>query len=309
VWVTRWTFSSAADVQQIVDEVAAANFNAIFMQVRGTADAYYASTHEPWAARLSGTLGSDPGWDPLGEMIARAHEQGLQVHAWLNTFPAWTGLTPPAESSPRHPLLEHPEWLCADATGAPMPAVDGDYQFFSPGNPAVRDHIRAVAAEIADRYEIDGLHFDYVRYPGPSYCHDAASEAELLVAQMAEPGLTFADFQRSRVTALLAEVRPQLLTLRPEALLTVAAWPIYQNKWSWNAVSRGYDDLFQDAHRWASEGIVDALCPMTYWRMTEPKGQRTDWATLIDDHAAATRAAGRHLFAAVSAEHDGERGG
>src|SRR6185503_13559863 len=101
---------------------------------RGTADAYYTSSREPWAERLSGTLGADPGWDPLAEAIARAHARGIQVHAWINTFPAWSGLTAPAESAIRHPLLAHPEWLCADRDGTPMPPVASEYQFFSPGN-------------------------------------------------------------------------------------------------------------------------------------------------------------------------------
>src|SRR6185295_18860516 len=81
VWVTRWTYSSANDLQQIVDEVDGANLNAIFFQVRGTADAYYHSNLEPWATRLSGTLGEDPGWDPLQELLTRAHAKNIQVHA------------------------------------------------------------------------------------------------------------------------------------------------------------------------------------------------------------------------------------
>lgn len=306
VWVTRWTFSRTADIERIVDDVASANLNAIFMQVRGTADAYYGSTLEPWARGLSGTLGMDPGWDPLQEMITRAHARGIQVHAWINTFTAWTGTTPPTESTPRHAILSHPEWLCTDANGAAMPPSSSEYQFFSPGNGDARAHIAAVAAEIAARYAIDGVHLDYVRYPGPSYSHDPASEADYAIARGGVPNLTWADFQRSRVTALVADVKRRLAAERPAAILTVAAWPIYRNRWSWSAVSKGFDDYYQDSHAWAERGLVDALCPMTYWPMTSPKGERTDWATLIDDHLAATRAGGRHLFAAVSADHDAD---
>jgi uncharacterized lipoprotein YddW (UPF0748 family) len=306
VWVTRWTYSNAADIQRIVDDVAGANMNAIFMQVRGTADAYYASTLEPWAQRLSGTLGTDPGWDPLGEMITRAHARGIQVHAWLNTFPAWTGLTPPSESAIRHPLLAHPEWLCADEGGTPMGPRAMDYQFFSPGNPAVREHITSVALEIATRYAVDGIHFDYVRYPGSVYCHDEVSTAEYTSAEAASPGLSYADFQRDRITMMLREVRRRLAEARPQTVITVANWGIYRNLWSWSSVSRGYDDYYQDAHRWAREGIVDALCPMTYWRITDPKGERTDWATLIEDHIAAATAGGRYAYTAIHGEHDGD---
>lgn len=306
VWVTRWTYSSVEDVQRIVDELAAANFNAIFLQVRGNADAYYASSLEPWAKRLSGTLGQDPGWDPLAEMITRAHAKGLQVHAWMNTFPAWSGTELPTESTIRHPLLAHPEWLCADQNGTPMAPAASDYQFFSPGNPEVRAHVANVALEIASNYDVDGLHFDYVRYPGRVYCHDAVSEAEFARERMMTPELTWEDFQRSRVTLLLQDVRTRLRTVKPAAIMTVASWPIYQNKWGWSSVSLGYNDYYQDAHRWAKEGIVDALCPMTYWRMTQPSGARTDWLTLVEDHLAAAEEGGRYVFAAVSGQHDAD---
>ena len=178
VWVTRWTFSNAADIQRIVDDVDRAHMNAIFFQTRGTADAYYSSPIEPWAARLSGTLGRDPGWDPLAEMVEKAHAKGIQVHAWLNTFPAWSGTTAAPESAPRHATLAHPEWLCADRQGRPMPLGSDPYQFFSPGNPDVRTYVASIAEDIATRYAVDGIHFDFIRYPGPSFCYDTASEAD-----------------------------------------------------------------------------------------------------------------------------------
>ena len=81
---------------------------------------------------------------------------------------------------------------------------------------------------------------------------------------------------------------------------------IYTNPFGWSSVSRGYDDYFQDAHRWAREGIVDALCPMTYWRLTEPRGPRTDFATLADHHVGAANAGGRHAYMGILAEHDAD---
>ena len=306
VWVTRWTFSSAADIQRIVDDVDAAHLNAIFEQVRGTADAYYASSHEPWAKRLTGTLGQDPGWDPLAQMVDLAHAKGIAVHAWLNTFPAWTGDTAPTESDPRHPLLEHPDWLCANDAGEPMPLGGQGYQFFSPGNPAVRAHIALVAEDLATSYAIDGLHFDYVRYPGRSYCHDAASTAAFAAASAADPALTYADFQRAQITTLLGDVRARLNAAGVRTAITVASWGIHKNEWQWSGVSRGFDDYFQAAHQWARSGLVDALCPMTYWRITDPKGGRTDFATLSDDHVAAAAEGGRYAFMGISSDHDAD---
>ncbi len=305
-WVTRWGFSSSADIQRIVDDVAGANLNAIFLQVRGTADAYYRSSHEPWARRLTGTLGQDPGWDPLAETVRMAHERGIEVHAWMNTFPAWSGATAPTESQPRHPMLEHPEWLCADQGGTPMPLGGDGYQFFSPGNPAVRTHIASVAEELATDYGIDGLHFDYVRYPGRTYCHDRASRAAFEAAQMLDPDLDYPEFQRAQITALLTDVRRRVRDAGRRTAITVANWGIHQNEWGWAGVSRGFDDYFQSAHEWVRTGVVDALCPMTYWRITSPPGERTDFATLAADHVAAATEGGRYAFMGISTDHDGD---
>lgn len=303
VWVTRWSYSSAADLEAIVDEVDAANLNAIFFQVRGVGDAYYRSSLEPWASRLGGALGSDPGWDPLATILTAAHAKGIQVHAWFNTFPAWSGTTPPAESTPRHALLAHPEWLCADGSGTPMPPAASGYQFFSPGNPEVRAHVADVVEDLATSYDVDGLHMDFIRYPDPQYSRDAVSEALFADAQSTDPTLARADWQRGNITALVAELRARVERARPTAALTVASWGIYTNEWGWSSVSRGYDDYYQDAHRWAEEGLVDALCPMIYWELTSPKGLRTDFATLTDHHLAAAERGGALLFSGIEAGH------
>ncbi|NIN66992.1 MAG: family 10 glycosylhydrolase, partial [Anaerolineae bacterium] len=87
LWVPRWSYSSETDVKNIVNKAAQANFNILFFQVRGQADAYYLSQYEPWADRLSGALGQDPGWDPLATAIDEAHAAGLQLHAYVNVYP------------------------------------------------------------------------------------------------------------------------------------------------------------------------------------------------------------------------------
>ena len=103
LWVSRWDLENT-DVQTVVDKAAAAHFNVIFFQVRGTADALYPSDLEPWSAGLTGTLGKDPGYDPLAELIQRAHARGIEVHAWINVYPVWMGKTPPPATAQPTPM-------------------------------------------------------------------------------------------------------------------------------------------------------------------------------------------------------------
>ncbi|MCZ6776468.1 MAG: family 10 glycosylhydrolase, partial [Ignavibacteria bacterium] len=52
-------------LRKMLSDLRSAHFNTIFFQARARGDAYYKSSYEPWAENLTGTLGKDPGWDPL----------------------------------------------------------------------------------------------------------------------------------------------------------------------------------------------------------------------------------------------------
>jgi uncharacterized lipoprotein YddW (UPF0748 family) len=300
IWVTRWDYDSAASVADIMEEIASLGFNSVMFQVRGNADAYYASNYEPWAKGLSGTLGKNPGWDPLEVAVNEAHAHGLEIHAWVNTFVAWTGTSPPPQSDPPHILYAHPEWRQADKNGTPM-AWNNSYTWVSPGIPEVRQHIQDVVVDIVTGYDVDGLHFDYIRYAGPDYSHDTWSEQAYAAAKASEPGLGYGDFQRDVLSGFVSDAYQALTAARPEVKVTASVWGIYQDSFGWGGTSEGYSDYFQDSHRWAQEGYIDALCPMIYWPLTSPKGEWTDFATLVDDHNGAK--GDRHLYAGMKADY------
>ena len=117
MWVTRFDWTNygqpaeRARIDEIIADAATAGFNAIFFQVRGTADAYYRPGPEPWAQRISGTaLGQPPPdnrWEPWGDPLAyfvqKAHDNGIQLHAYINVYPVWDNCDdPPPQVSPTH---------------------------------------------------------------------------------------------------------------------------------------------------------------------------------------------------------------
>ncbi len=285
VWVTRWDYRTAADVERIVERVAAAGFNQLYFQVRGVADAYYRSTREPWAAALAGKLGRDPGWDPLQTAIAAAHGRGLELHAWINVCTGWKGARPPGRAEPKHLMRAHPQWRVRDRRGRPMPYSDGAYVFLNPAHPAFGRHLEAVVGEIASFYAIDGLHLDYARYPGRQYSHDRVSRRRFRAARREQPGLDRGEWQRRELTRLVARLKRRVIEIRPRAVVSAAVTGIYRDRWGWGQVTQGWADFFQDSHAWAEQGTVDALLPMIYWPPTTPAGQPTDFATLVADFA------------------------
>lgn len=277
IWITRYVWTSEADLRRILVEVADAGFNAVFFQCRGTYDAYYQSNFEPWAQRLTGTLGADPGWDPLAVAVEVAHGRGMQLHAYMNAVPFWQGTVPPAESTPRHAYLEHPEWLVAPTSGVPM-ALNSSYVYASVGNAEVRQRIADVAADIADHYDVDGVHLDYIRYPAADTSHDAASVAAYAADDL---GLGWADWQRAQLNQTVSDVKAGL-----RVPLTAAVWGIYENDFGWSGVSQGNVDYYQDSRAFTASAGVDAIMPMIYWPLTSTPGERLDFSTLVLDHVA-----------------------
>lgn len=156
-----------ARTREILDKHVEAGMNAVLWHVRQGGTVYYPSAIEPWGSYIGY---SDPGYDPLAYAVEEAHKRGLELHAWFNTFATSSTIA-------GAPAAEHPEWVCRDGNGDPM----GASRCLSPGLKAVRDYTVALVVEIVQNYDIDGIHFDYVRWN--EYDN---SEASLGFAEYAE---------------------------------------------------------------------------------------------------------------------------
>ena len=305
LWVSRWDFKENQDVQAIVDKAASANMNVILFQVRGQADALYRSDLEPWAADLTGTLGQDPGYDPLAELVEAAHAKGIEVHAWFNVYPAWMGQKEPPASVTPTPMYHdfnaryQSEWL-QWRDGKPMRLGDEGYLWANPAHPAVADRVVAVSKDLLTRYPLDGLHLDYIRYAGPEYSDDPLSNRAYAEAVANEPGLSRADWQRAQVTGLVQRLRDEVLPVRPGARLTTTAWPVYQDRWGWYRQRDGYGAFYQDSQRWAREGVVSGIMPMIYGMTVHDHVDRFE--TLTRDYVDGSRPGG--VIVGIGADYE-----
>jgi uncharacterized lipoprotein YddW (UPF0748 family) len=167
LWVVRHAITTPGRVDQVVEIASQLNINTLLVQVRGRGDAYFQSEITPRAEDLGAT---SPDFDPLERMIRRAHAAGLEVQAWINVYLVWSAGEPPR--SPLHVVNAHPEWISVRADGqrlVEMLPEDFEEQklegmYLAPGNPEVKRHLREIVREIVTKYEIDGIHLDYVRY-------------------------------------------------------------------------------------------------------------------------------------------------
>lgn len=297
VWISRWDWYDQAELVSLINAAAAANFNMIYLQVRGRSDAYYRSSLEPWAHRPPVfELGRDPGWDPLAVALAAAHARGLELHVWLNAFIGWCGTESIPETTPRHILLDHPSWKMVNASGGS--SAEG-CTFLTPGDAGVRTWLARVAADLTRRYPIDGVHLDYIRYPDTSFSYDTQTQVAYDVARQTEPQLSYSEHRRRLVTATVREVRDSIRAVRAIPL-SAAVWGVYRNTRGWPNVSTGYDSRLQDSWAWLQQGLVDAIAPMVYWNIKATYGERLDFAFLADEFASGLAAG--HVYIGMGVE-------
>jgi uncharacterized lipoprotein YddW (UPF0748 family) len=307
IWVVRFNMTTPEDIKRVVDTAVKYNFNTIIVQVRGRGDAYYLNGLEP---RAEGLSKQPADFDPLQTAIDLGHKAGLQVHAWLNTCYVWGGTSKPKD--PKHPVNAHPEWLMADREGN-VPLVAGpnlEGAFLDPGNPDAHKHIHDVFLDVVRRYNVDGVHFDYVRYPNrdmgfndsdikafkstilPTLTTEEREAMDLMPARDAWPAMypsKWAQWRRDNVTGLVRRIYKDVKAIKPNVAVSAALIP-WGAFTTWEG-SEPYNSTFQDWFGWMREGILDIAIPMTYHTDT---GQWAGWVKAAMENRHKT-----HLWAGI----------
>lgn len=245
-----------------LDALQRAGFNTVLFQTRIRATTAYPSAIEPWDEVFSGRPGVAPPYDPLAFAIAEAHRRGMELHAWVVAYPAGKVEAVRrlgAKALPRR----HPE-LCRRS---------GDQWMMDPGAPGTAAYIAGLCAEIVRRYDVDGIHLDYIRYPEKEIPFD-----DRTTYRRYGRGVPRAAWRRANVTRTVRAVRDSVKSLKPWVRLSCspvgkhADLPRYSS-YGWNA----RDAVAQDAQAWLQEGLMDMLFPMMYFRGNHFYPFALDW--------------------------------
>lgn len=262
-----------------MDQLAAANFNVVYVDVWRYGYPYYRS---PLFYDLTG-LWTDPnlsaGRDILAEMIAEGHRAGLEVDAWFEAgFAACTG-----NNNDLYQL--HPEWFARKQNGEQVFISNGgiQYNWLSHCNEDAQHFLISLAMEVAKKYDIDGIEFDRVRYPELDCGYDSAT-VSLYKSEHAglEPPANSADanWMRWRADKLTAFVNVLYDSIKSvNASVTVSNAPL-----PW-----GYEQFCQDWPPWVNNGYLDIASTQMYyttnslftWRLDREMAFVTDKSKLI----------------------------
>ncbi len=275
-WPSEKGLSSEDQKQEFInllDKLQHDGINAVVVQVRPSADAFYPSQYEPWSEYLTGTQGEapDPYYDPLQFMIDEAHKRGMEFHAWINPYRAVFNIHTSSVSSD-HITKRHPEWFL----------TYGDRKYFNPGLPVVMEYVTDIVRDIIGRYDVDGIHVDDYFYPYPINGKEFPDNAAY---NMYGHGLSKAAWRRSNCDSVIKRIHDVVLDTKPGIKFGVSPFGIWRNKQQDPMGSdtkvgntSSYDDLYADILLWLQKGWIDYVAPQIYWEIGNPSA---DYETLV----------------------------
>src|SRR5687767_1068360 len=192
--------------------------NAVIVQVRPAADAFYPSRYEPWSKWLAGKLGAHPQpyYDPLKFIIDETHKRGMEFHAWFNPYRGIVGVDV-AKIDSASVAFRHPEWF-----------VKYDKNlYFDPGLPEARQHTTNVVLDVVNRYDVDGVHFDDYFYP-----YKVAKLEFPDSASFKKYGSGFTsidDWRRNNVDQLIKNISDSIRMVKPFVKFGISPFAVWRN--------------------------------------------------------------------------------
>lgn len=247
------------ELLEILDNHQRAGMNAIFLQIRPAADAFYAKSSEPWSRFLTGAPGKAPSpfYDPLEFAIEEAHKRGMELHPWFNPYRATFDLNQnnvPAD----HITRQKPQWFF----------TYGGKKWFNPGIPEVREYIIDVILNVVENYDIDGVHFDDYFYPYPDG-NKPIPDSETF-KKHGNGFKKVEDWRRNNVNLLVEELSIEIRKKKKHIRFGISPFGIWDNKGNHPLGSEttgfsGYRELYADAIKWTQEGWVDYVMPQLYF--------------------------------------------
>ncbi len=272
-WGLDWPSHPARSEQEIIeqqkelclllDEVSAMGFNTVFFQARIRGEVFYASNIEPWSSVVSGKAGRSPGYDPLTFVIEECHKRKLECHAWLVTIPVGSVRQARQQGSRAVPVQK--QKLCVKLK---------NNWYLNPGHPQTADYVASLAGEIAHRYDVDGIHLDYIRYPD----EEGVFPDRDTYRTYAHKGESLQEWRMRNITRIVEKVYSTVKAANKKILVSTAPLGRYTSiaghppvRWSCMG------GVSQDAVSWVQKGYNDFVVPMMYYRDENYYPYLVDW--------------------------------
>ncbi|MCE1190296.1 MAG: family 10 glycosylhydrolase [Ignavibacteria bacterium] len=296
-WLTTvggsdWPSSSQSSAQQqqslidLLDSLKAYGMNVVIFQVRSECDAMYKSDIEPWSIYLTGTQGKAPNpfYDPLDFAVKEAHKRGMELHAWFNPYRVKGGTFAAAGN---YITNLHPNWIIT---------IEGS-KILNPGLDEVRKYVAGVLADVARRYDVDGIHMDDFFYPYPNPTGITNQDDSTFIKY--PRGFTDrSSWRRDNVNLLIKMINDSVHAVKPNIKFGMSPFGIWKSGTPAGITGlSAYSEIFCDAIAWLQKKSVDYITPQLYWAI----GGSQDYTKLMPWWADSAAANGRHFIPGMAA--------
>ncbi len=249
-WRAVWNHSGTGDCgswEEAMRRLKAANFNAVVPNMWWAGLAHYDSKLLPHSDTFK-QLG-----DQIAQCVAAGKKYGIQVHPWKVN---WNLSTAPAEFVDK---MRAEGRLLINSRGEPQ-------RWLCPSNPANQQLEIDTMLEVALNYDVDGIHFDYIRYPGTDgcFCEGCRQRFEQRLGRKVENWPAdcngalreeWMQFRCDNITTVVRTVAEQVRQRKPQVKISAAVFSDYPACKYWV----GQDWVF-----WARQKYLDFVCPMNY---------------------------------------------
>ncbi|MGL4942189.1 MAG: family 10 glycosylhydrolase [Thermoguttaceae bacterium] len=264
-WEHAGTGAYAGDWDRTMRELSENGFTAVIPNMLWGGVAHYASDLLPRSATY------EKYGDQIAQAVAAGKKYGIEVHVWKVNFNA--SYSPPTFKDAM--TREHRFQKKSDGTEQP---------WLCPSDPRNKKLECDAMLEVATNYDVDGIHFDYIRYPGDDSCFCDGCK-ERFTQHTVDGGKTipeswndtdsgwnnwvrdctsgtfradYDDWRCEQITELVAMVRAgvdKLKERKPNLKVSAAVFPAYPGCRKW---------VLQDWPVWVERGYLDFVCPMDY---------------------------------------------
>ncbi len=265
LWIVRDHMVNPQLIDDVVDFAQKNGFNHIFAQVRGRGDSFYNSDFVPKSNLV------DSNFDPLHYLTSNCKNKDIAVHAWLNIYYLWSSPKKPPQID--HLFFQKPEWFDRKDDDEYILKkkflierekliIDKEGFFLAPTNPDVSLHLISVISELTQNYQIDGIHYDYIRYHSADYGYNKDGLSIFSELNNHENKLLVEDFDRifleyksNSITQFVKRANIEIKNNLPNCIISAAVKPnIFNAKLTFS----------QEWDLWLSAGYIDWAVPMNY---------------------------------------------
>lgn len=240
-----------ADLCKILDMVVELNMNTVFFQARLRSDVLYESDIEPYNAVMTGTRGKKPLYDPLAFAIEECHKRGLQCHAWVVCMNI--GSDKAIKMQRNNALPKRRAEICKKYNGE---------WYLNPGEPETKFYLIDIVSEIVKKYNVDGIHLDYIRYPDRA--HDFPDTDTY--KKYALNGESLKEWRIKNINDIVYSIYDVVKRANPKVMVSSAVLGKRDNHRYFSSMGwSGMEATYQDVAAWLKAGKQDFVAPMMYY--------------------------------------------